>query len=249
MPRTLRALNLLTALVTLASGTVVLASNLFDPTYPYRDALWFVLLYDAFYVLVLRAFWKGGPAAGRMALVKAAGAGLFLVLFPAFGVRWMAWTPGRYVYQLFDWGSEAKIGLFAFVLLGRGAWNVVNVFALYRDWWLALRARRPFFGRVLTAIPVGLTLFFVWAFLSLVRMNAQTFSGEALEVARLVDAGITCDDMRAKRGTRTADVRQRGDRSYQVTIDWSCEAVRILVVDPDGRAGTAVGPRLECCQP
>jgi hypothetical protein len=249
MPRSLWVLNLLAAAVTLASGTVVLVSNLFDPTYPYRDALWFVLLYDAFYVLVLRAFWKGGDGAGRLALVKAAGAGLFIVLFPVFGVRWMAWTPGRYVYQLFDWGPEAKIGLFAFVLLGRGAWNVVNVFALYRDWWLALRARRPLFGRVLTAIPVGLTLFFVWAFLSLVRMNAETFSHEAQEIARLVDDGITCDDVLAKRGTRTEDLRRRGERAYRVTIDWSCEAVRILVVDPDGRAGTVVRPHRECCPP
>jgi hypothetical protein len=248
MPRSLRWLNLIAAAVSLASGLAVLASNLLDPGYPYRDPLWVVVGYLAFYGAVIWAFWTCSPVAGRLAIAKTVGATIFLLLFPFAGLRLMAWTPGRYVYQLFDWGPEVKIGLFAFVLLGRGVWNVVNVFALYRDWWLTLRVRKPLLGRALTAVPVGLTLFLVWAFLSLVRMDAATFSREAHEIARLVEQDVTCHEVRAKRGTRTEDVRQRGDRTYRVTIEWSCEALRILVVAPDGRAGIAGGPRPECCQ-
>ena len=247
MPRTLRALNVVAALFPLASGVAVLASNLFVPGYPYRDSLAFVVAYCAFYGFVAWAFGRGAALAPRLALVKTAGAYLFLVLFPQVGQQWMAATPGRYVYQLFDWGSEAKVGLFAFVFLGRGAWNTINAFACTRDWWFDVRARRPLAGRLLTAIPVGLTVLFTWIFLSLVRIDATTFSAEAHEVARLVADGITCDDVRAKAGTTTSDVRQRGERRYEVTIQWGCADTRVFVRAPDDRLGIAGGTRSECC--
>ncbi|MGH7895612.1 MAG: hypothetical protein ACREQL_13155 [Candidatus Binatia bacterium] len=249
MPRTLRALNALTALATLASAVAVLGSNLTDPAYHahYRDAYWFVVLYGAFYALVIYAFVFATPLAPPLSVVKALGAYVFLVIFPDVGQSWMAWTPGRYVYQLFDWGPGAKIGLFAFVFLGRGAWNTVNAFALTREWWFGLRARRPLLGRLLTVVPVAITVFCVWAFLALVRIDNVTFSSEAHEVARLVLAGLDCADVRAKNGTTTTDVRQQGDRRYDVSIQWGCAETRVLVRAPDGKLGTASDPRPECC--
>lgn len=251
MSRTLRALNVVAALAALASGLAVAGSNLVDPAYraANHDSWVVVLAYLAFYAFVIQAFVRDAAWAPRLAVVKALGAYLFLAIFPSVGQTWMAWTPGRYVYQLFDWGPDAKVGLFAFVFLGRGAWNTVNAFAATRDWWFDVRARRPLVGRLLTVVPVGVTVFCVWAFLALVRIDATTFSSEGHEVARLVFDSTTCDDVRAKRGTTTSDVRQRGDRRYDVSIRWSCEDVRVLVRTPDGKLGTAGGPRMECCAP
>lgn len=251
MSRTLRAVNVVTAAVTAASGLAVLGSNLLDPAYRahYRDAYALVLAYVGFYGLVIHAFARATPLARHLALAKALGAYVFLAAFPSVGTSWMAWTPGRYVYQLFDWGPEAKVGLFAFVFLGRGAWNTVNAVVVWRDAWMRLRTHRPLLGRLATAVPVGIVVTCVWAFFSLVRMDAQTFSHEAHEIARLVFDGITCDDVRAKAGTTTTDVRQRGDRRYDVSIRWACTDTRVLVRAPDGKLGTAGGARAECCAP
>jgi hypothetical protein len=253
MPKTLRALNVLGAVLSLASALAVLVSNLIDPSYRahYRDALWLVVAYVAFYGVVLYAFAASNRLglAQAMGVVKALGAYLFIVAFAGFGQTWMAWTPGRYVYLLFDWGPEARIVSMAFVCLGRGAWNTVNAFLLTRDLWMPLRQRRPLLGRLVTLVPVALTVLFVWMFFSLARMNAQEFSLEAHEIARVVLAGIDCDQLRAKQGTKTSDVRQRADRRYNVSIDWDCRDVRVLVADPDGKLGTARDERMECCPP
>jgi hypothetical protein len=179
--------------------------------------------------------------------VKALGAYLFIGTFMFVGRTWMAATPGRYVYQLFDWGPDARIVTMAFVCLGRGAWNTVNAFMLTRDYWIPLRQRQPLLGRLVTMVPVALTVLFVWMFFSLARMNAQEFSAEAHEIARMVLAGVDCDQLRAKQGTTTSDVRQRGDRRYDVSIDWDCRDVRVIVRDPDGKLGTARDARAECC--
>jgi hypothetical protein len=251
MPRTLRLTNLVTAAICLASGLAVLASTAVDPGYRahYRDAWWIVLAYVAFYAWVLWAFASSARdrLARRLAVVKAAGAYLFLALFPALGQTWMVWTPGRYVYQLFDWGPEARIVTIAYVFLGRGAWNTLNAFTLTRDSWMRLRVTRPLLGRLVTAVPVTLIVGCVWAFLALARMNAEQFSREAHDVARTVVAGIGCEELRAKAGTSTSDVRQRGERRYDVSITWSCADLRVLVRDPDGRLGTARDSRPECC--
>jgi hypothetical protein len=251
MSRTLRALNVVAALFPLASALAVAGSNVFDPAYRavHLDSWVVVLAYVAFYVFVIHAFARATAWAARLAIAKALGAYLFLAIFSSVGQTWMAWTPGRYVYQLFDWGPDAKVGLFAFVFLGRGAWNTVNAFVATRDWWFDVRARRPLAGRLLTVLPIGLTVFCVWAFLALLRIDAATFSSEGHEVARLVFDSTTCDDVRAKRGTTTSDVRQRGDRRYDVSIRWGCEDTRVLVRTPDGKLGTAGGPRPECCAP
>jgi len=251
MPRTLRVLNVLGALLALASAFAVLASNLVDPAYRahYRDALWFVVLYAAFYGWVIYAFASARRVrlAQALAVAKALGAYLFLVAFPVVGQSWMVWSPGRYVYQLFDWGADARIVQIAYVFLGRGAWNTVNAFGLTRDLWFPLRTRRPLLGRVVTIVPVAITVLCAWAFLSLARMNATEFSPEAREVATLVTGSITCDELRAKAGTTTTDVRQRGDRHYDVMIAWDCTDLRVVVRAEDGRVGTSRTPRPECC--
>jgi lysylphosphatidylglycerol synthetase-like protein (DUF2156 family) len=246
-----RILNSFGAAVCLASALAVLGGNLADPGYraQYRDAIWFVLAYAAFYAWVLYAFaWSGRlRVAQALAVVKAIGAYGYLAVFPAVGRSWMVWTPGRYVYQLFDWGTEAGIVLMAYVFILRGAWNTVNAFTLTRDLWFPLRRRRPLFGRIVTMIPVAITVLCVWAFLRLARMNAEEFSPEAHEIADIVANDIQCDEIRAKAGTTTTDVRQRGDRRYDVMIRWDCTDLRIIVRDPDGKAGTTRTPRPECC--
>ena len=246
-----RIANAFGATVCLASALAVLGGNLADPGYRahYRDALWFVLAYAAFYGWVLYTFaWSGRVRiAQALGVVKALGAFAFLTAFPAVGRSWMVWTPGRYVYQLFDWGTAASIVLMAYVFLVRGAWNTVNAFVLTRDLWVPLRQSRPLFGRIVTYIPVALTVLCVWAFLRLARMNAEEFSPEAHAIADLVASQIDCDQIRAKAGTTTTDVRQRGDRRYDVMIRWDCADLRIIVRDPDGKAGTARTPRPECC--
>ena len=250
MPRTLRALNVVAALVTLASSLAVLVSNVAVPGYPYRDPLAVVAAYCAFHAWAAVAFWRGTRAAPRLAVVKALGAYAFLALFvrsPDLGRLWIGATPARYVYQLFDWGPGAGIGMYGFVFLGRGAWNTVNMFACTRDWWIRIRARQPLLGRALTAVPVAITVGCVWQFMALVRMEAKSFSPEAHEIAQLVEQTLSCEDMRTKDGTTTSDVRQRGDRQYRVTIRWGCADTRILVRDPDDRVGVAVAARPECC--
>jgi hypothetical protein len=137
--------------------------------------------------------------------------------------------------------------MYGFVFLGRGAWNMVNVFACTRDWWLAVRERRPLFGRVLTAAAVAMTVGCVWQFMAFVRIEKATYSSEAHEIAQYIEQNLSCDDVRAKAGTTTSDVRQRGDREYHVTIRWACGDTRIVVRDSDDRIGVAVSTRPDCC--
>jgi hypothetical protein len=252
MPRTLRALNVVAALMALASGLAALVSNVAIPGYPYRDPLAIVAAYCAFYAWVAYAFARGTSAAPGLAIAKTVGALLFVLLFlraPDVARSWIAATPGRYVYQLFDWGPGAGIGMYGFVFLGRGAWNMVNTFACTRGWWFAIRARRPLLGRILTAIPVAIIVGCVWQFMAFVRVEAKTFSPEAHEVAQLIGQALSCEDVRTKAGTTTSDVRKRGDREYHVTIRWDCGDTRILVRDPDDRIGVAVWARADCCPP
>jgi hypothetical protein len=197
-----RIVNAFGAAVCLASALAVLGGHLTDPGYRahYRDAIWFVVAYAAFYAWVLYTFaWSARVrVAQALGVVKALGAYAFLAVFPAVGRSWMVWTPGRYVYQLFDWGTEAGIVLMAYVFLARGAWNTVNAFVLTRDLWFPLRQSRPLFGRIVTYIPVVITVMCVWAFLRLARMNAEEFSPEAHEIANIVANDIQCDEIRAK---------------------------------------------------
>jgi hypothetical protein len=247
--RALRVVNALVAAVTLASALAVLGSDLFVAGYRahYGDALWFVAAYAAVQALMLVEFARGGPRMAWCALARAVAAWLFLAGFFALWPRWRFWTPARYVYELFAWDDRSAIGLFGLVFLGRGAFNTVNVVYFGRDWLIGLRARRPLLGRALTAVPVMVSAICVWAFLQLVHEEQRSFSADAQDVARIVVADLDCDAVRARSGQTTTDLRQRGDRRYHVEIAWGCPVTRVVVRAEDGRVGTAVGSRPECC--
>lgn len=250
MRRILRLVNLLAGTVCLASGAAALTSWIVDPGYRarYGDPLWLLLAYVAFYAWVLRAFWRDDAWAPRLAVAKALGAYVFLATFVAVGPLWMARTPGRYVYQIFhDWSSSSQAPLMAYVLLGRGLWNTVNAMAFTMPWWTRLRADRPILGRLLTTVPLALMVGFVWIYRELIRLERATISADATAVAREILESVDCDAIRGAAAPTTTDLRQRGDRRYQVEITWDCRDVRVRVRDPDGRLGTARAPKLECC--
>jgi hypothetical protein len=277
MPRTFRVLNVLTAVVSLASGGAVLLSNLLDPAYRahFADRLWVVVAYIGFYAWVLWAFVRATPAAPWLAVAKAIGAYVFLAVcaaipwlalgsstpsqglgaflflsaFTTLTRQWTAATPGRYVYQLADWGPDATTVFVAFVFLGRGAWNTANAFTLTRDWWMEVRARRPLLGRLLTVVPVSLLVLSFWGFFLVARLERTTSSPDADEVARQVADDLACDAIREKDGTTTTDVRTRGDRRYEVLIRWGCPSSVVLVRTPDDKVGSAGATRSECCVP
>jgi hypothetical protein len=247
----LRLVNVAVALVTLASALAVLASDLAVPGYRahYRDALWFVALYAAMQLVMLVEFARDGRLVPWLALAKTGAAYLFLAGFTALWPYWATWTPARYVYQLFELEAGSKVPLFAFVFLGRGAFNTVNAMVFTSPWWGGLREHRPLLGRAVTAVPFGLVATFVWIFMQLTAEEARTFSRDATDVARLVLEGIDCEAVRANTGKVHTDVRQRGARRYEVEIDYRCELTRVVVRAEDGRIGTAAEPRAECCAP
>ena len=246
----LRLVNVLVAFVTLASALAVLVSDLRVPGYRehYRDALWFVMLYAAVQGVMLVGFARDGRLVPWLALSKAAAAYLFLAGFTHLWPYWRVWTPARYVYQLFEWGEDRQVGLMALVFLGRGAFNTLNAMYFTTPWWRALRARRPLLGRAVTAAPMAATVFFLWTFFALQREETRTFSAEAQDIARLVYQSLDCDAVRAHAGTTTSDVRQRGERLYQVEIAYGCTRTRVRVRAEDGRIGTVAGPQLQCCR-
>jgi hypothetical protein len=277
MPRTFRVLNVLTAVVSLASGVAVLLSNVLDPAYRahFADRLWLVVAYIGFYVWVLVAFVRATPTAPLLAVAKAIGAYVFLAVcaaipwlalgnaapsqglgaflflsaFTTLTRQWTTATPGRYVYQLFDWGPEATTLFVAFVFLGRGAWNTANAFTLTRDWWFEVRARRPLLGRLLTAVPVSLLVLSFWGFFLVARLERTTASPEADALARQVADELTCEAIRERNGTTTTEVRTEGDRRFEVMIRWGCPTSVALVRTPDDKVGSAGTTRSECCVP
>jgi hypothetical protein len=244
-----RVANVLVAVVTLASALAVLVSDLTVSGYRehYRDALWFVASYTAVQVVMLVELGRDGRFARRLVLAKTLAAYLFLAGFLVLWPYWKVWTPARYVYQVFESASGSQLGLMALVFLGRGAFNTVNAFVYTADWWAPLRVRRPLLGRLVTAVPIGITVLCVWIFLQLAREEARTFSPEAREVAQLVLADLDCDTIRRKAGQTTTDLRRRGERTYQVEIHWDCRLVDVRVRAEDGRSAQAAEPRPECC--
>lgn len=251
MRRTLRWTNVLVSGAALASGLCVLAYDLLDAGYRahYRDSPPLVVAYLAFYGVVLRAFARDDRWTAPLAVAKALGAYVFLATFVAVGPLWMARTPGRYVYMLFDWGRDASVVLMAYVLFGRGVWNTLNAMYFTARWWMPLRARNPLLGRIVTMLPIGLVAAFVALFLELRRQERELYSPVADAVAQQVFAGIDCAQIRAKQGTETTDLRERADgRRFHVHVRWDCRALRVYVQDEDGRLGQFAGPREECCE-
>src|SRR5262249_59383558 len=162
---------------------------------------------------------SGGAAAAVpwIAVAKAVAGLLLVATFKVIGPDWIQVTPARYVYQLFDWsdrldwGPNARLGLYAFVFLGRGAFNTFSAFELTRPLWWSLRETRPLLGRLITAVPVAVMVTCVWLFLEWRRLDLATFSPDASEVARLVLERIDCPTLRQHEGGTTDDVRQRRD--------------------------------------
>jgi hypothetical protein len=251
MRRALRWVNVLAAAGPLASALAVLGSDLFTPGYRshYRDSLPLVAAYVAFYVAVIAAFLRDTRWVPAFAILKAVGAYAFIGAFVVLGPLWMARTPGRYVYLLFDWGPEGRVVLIAFVMLGRGVWNTLNAMFFSLPWLVPLRERQPLLGRIVTMLPLGLTVALVAAFVELRNLDRQTYSADAHAVARQVIESLSCDEIRAKQGTETTDVRQRDTERFVVRIRWDCRAVRVVVQAPDERMGHAEADRAECCVP
>lgn len=249
MRRALLWLSALATALSVLSALAVLGSWVWHPEYRvhYGDSLLFVFGYLSLQVWILQALVRDTPAVPRIMIARAVAGWVFIALFVSVGPLWMRVTPARYVYQLFDWGPEARIGLFALVFLGRGAFNSFAAFALTRDWWWPLRETRPLVGRLLTAAAVALIVGFVWLFLQLLRLDATTFSAEAHEVATFVLGSTECRMVREREGQTTTDLRQRGQRQYHVTIRWRCADMMVEVRTEDGKLGVARGPRLECC--
>ena len=249
MRRTILVLCALASALALLSSLAVLVSWLLDPAYRlyYGDSLLFVLGYAALQTWMAWSFARDTPAVPWIALARAVAGLIFLVLFVSIGPQWMRVSPARYVYQLFDWGPQARAGLFALVFLGRGAFNTLSAFVLTRHWWGPLRIRRPLLGRLLTAVPVAVIVSCIWVFFEMMRIEAQTFSPDAYDIASLVLEGIDCPTLRDREGQTTTDLRQRGERRYHVTIHWRCADMQVEVRAEDGRRGVARAPRLECC--
>jgi len=244
-----RLINIAVALVSLASALAVMYSDLTVPGYRehYRDALWFVIAYAAVQAVMLVEFARDGRFVPWLALLKAAAAWLFLANFTSLWPYWRMWTPARYVYALFDWGQSTRIGLYAFVFLGRGAWNTLNAFYFTQPAWRRLRITHPLIGRIVTAVPPAGIVLCIWMFMQLVREEARTFSPEAQAVAQQIYDGLECDAVRTNDGKTTDDVRQGGERRYHVRIAWGCVQTRVLVQAEDGRMGAAAGPQVACC--
>ena len=244
----MRIVNVLIALVTLASALAVLFSDLTVVGYRacYQDALWFVVLYVVVQAVMLVAFARDHRLVPWLALGKAAVAWAFLADFSQLWPTWYTWTPARYVYLLFEWNTGTKVGLFAFVFLGRGAFNTLNATYFTAPWWRELRVRRPLLGRAVTALPMALIVLFLWTFFALQQEEVRTTSAEAQEVARDVNQNLACDTVREHVGTTTTDIRQRGAHRYLVQIAYACAATRILVRAEDGRIGSVAAPQLEC---
>jgi hypothetical protein len=249
VPFAIRLLNAGVALVTFASALAVLVSDVFVAGYRehYHDALWFVALYAGVQAWMVVEFARGGRFMAAMAIARAAAAYLFLINFLSLWPRWMTWTPARYVYQLFTWGDASRIGLMVFVFLGRGAGNTLNLTYWTRERWMRLRVTRPLLGRAVTALPIMIAALCVWLFLQLVHEETTTYSADADVVARLVADGLDCAAVAGHAGTTTHDVRQRGDRRYDVAITWGCPLTRVVVRAQDGRIGAATSARPECC--
>jgi hypothetical protein len=239
----LRAINVACALVALASALAVLASMFFEPGYQeaHGDSLLAVTAYVGWQGLVAWAFARDLPLVPWLALAKMLGAWGFLATFAVAGPYWMAWTPGRYVYQLFDWGPGAEVGLFAMIWLGRGAGNTLNALYFTRPWWEPLRRRHPLLGRLVTAVAIAAVVFCCWTFRELLRV------GHVRDVARAVFEQLDCATIQAHAGETTTDVREGGGRRYTVRIVDRCPRVQVIVADEAGRVATWVGVRGECC--
>ena len=171
---------------------------------------------------------------------KAVATYLFLATFVPAGPLWRAWSPGRYVYQLFDWGPGAEFILFAYLFLGRGIGNTMNALVLTEEWWRPWRLRQPLLSRACSAVPILIVCSCVWTYAEIVRTQW------ARDIAQRVADELDCPTVQTKLGQTTTDVRQMGRRRFHVRISYGCPATRVIVGDESQHVGMAVGAG-ECC--
>ena len=249
MHRTLRFLNAAVAAVTLASGVAVLSQDVLVPGYRafHRDALWFVAGYCAVQAFMLLQLVRNGPWIPWLVAARTAVAYIFLLNLASLWPQWRYWTPGRYVYELFDLPGIFNFGLSALIFLGRGAFNTWSLMHFTAPWWRPLRQSHPLAGRLVTAGFVAGIVFPVWTFLVVITEEAKIYSPEAEAVAREVLDGISCETLQEKAGQRTTDLRRRGERTYHVEIAYDCTLTRVVVRTEDGRVGSSSASPGSCC--
>src|SRR5262249_37627060 len=114
MRRAILWLNALGTAVTLPSELAGPGPWLLDPTCRlyFAHSPPFVAGYAVLQAWFLWSYVRDTPSVGLVAVLRAVAGWILIALFVSVGPLWMRITPGRYVYQLFDWGPEARIGLF-----------------------------------------------------------------------------------------------------------------------------------------
>lgn len=242
MRTALRYWNALIAAACLVSALLVLGTNVFDPVYRShsQDALWFVFLYVLLHARMLQAFLWDTWEVPWFAIGKAVVALLFLVTFVPVGPWWMGWSPGRYIYQLVDWGPGAEFILFAFLFLGRGIGNTMNALILTEHWWRPWRIRQPLLSRLFSALPILVVVMCIWTFTEIVRTQWLR------DLAQRVVDELDCPTVMSKLGQTTTDLRQMGKHRYHVRIEYACPVTTVLISDEPGHIGMAKGAS-QCC--
>jgi hypothetical protein len=247
--RILRQLNVVATAVTLASGLAVLVQDLLVPGYRgyNRDWVPFVAAYCAFLAFTLQQLLRQGPWLPWLIGARAVAAYAFLLNLTSLWPQWRYWTPGRYVYQLFDVPGVFNLGLYSLIFLGRGAFNTWSLMTFTEHWWRPLRRSHPLGGRLITAGFVAGLVFPVWTFLVVITQEAKIYSPEAEAVAREVLHDLTCEMVQEKAGQHTTDLRRRGSTNYHVQIAYDCAVTRVVVRMEDGRVGSYTGSPGDCC--
>src|SRR6185503_7414957 len=212
-----------------------------------RDWVPFVAAYCAFQAFALEQLLRQGPWLPWLIGARAIAAYAFLLNLTSLWPQWRYWTPGRYVYQLFDVPGVFNLGLYSLIFLGRGAFNTWSLMTFTEQWWRPLRRSHPLGGRLVTAGFVAGLVFPVWSFLVVITQEAKIYSPEAEAVAREVLHGLTCEMVQEKAGQHTTDLRRRGSTSYHVQIAYDCTVTRVVVRMEDGRVGSYSASPGDCC--
>ena len=238
----LRYWNVFVSGVCLVSAGLVLGSNAFDAEYRARslDNVPFVVGYAGLQVWMMGGFARNTWAVPWLGVGKAVAAYLFLLTFVPAGPLWMAWSPGRYVYQLFDWGPGAEFILFGFLFLGRGVGHTINALVLTQQWWRPWRMRQPLLSRVFSALPIVIVVLCLWTYSEIIRTQWTR------DLAQRVVDELDCPTVQTQMGRTITDVRQMGRQRFHVRIVYGCPTTRVFVADQSSHVGMAEGAS-RCC--
>jgi hypothetical protein len=244
MRAAVRYWNVVVAGLCALSAGLVLGTNAFDGEYRARsqDNLPFVLAYAGLHIWMIIAFLRDTAAVPWVAVGKAVAAYLFLLTFVPAGPLWMAWSPARYVYQLFDWGPGGEFILFGFLFLGRGVGNTLNALVLTEPWWRPWRVRQPLLSRAFSALPIVIIVLCIWTFAEIIRTQW------ARDIAQRVVDDLDCPTVQTKMGQTITDLRQMGRQRFHVRIVYGCPVTQVFVADQSSHVGMAEGAA-SCCKP